>query len=287
MASKNLNNAEFIQKKFFHFQIMEKKKLKYYCEKCDFSCNQKCDWERHIARPKHLNVNNFKLECFCGKTYSTHSGLWKHRKIHEAEKEKDKQIIDILLSIIQTNATANANANMNINVNSNNKTFNLHFYLNETCKNAMNIDDFVSSVKVSLEDLENTGRHGYVEGITHIVCKHLNDVEQSMRPIHCSDSKREVFYIRTNDEWQKENATKPILTKAIHSIAHENIKQIQHWRNKYPDCTQSNSLKNDLYLKIVSNSMNGITQEESIHNVNKIISNIAKHVSIPKGRLFH
>jgi hypothetical protein len=103
-----------------------------------------------------------------------------------------------------------------------------------------------------------------------------------MRPLHCSDNKREVLYIKDNNEWTKETEKKPILTKAIKTIANENIKQINKWRQKYPDCTKYDSKKNDLYLKIVSNSMNGLTKEEGEQNINKIISNVAKKVSIDK-----
>ena len=147
----------------------------------------------------------------------------------------------------------------------------------------MNIDEFVSSIKVNLEELENTGRQGYIEGISNIILKRLNNLEQDFRPIHCSDAKREVFYIKDNNEWQKENENKPILKRAIKVIANENIKQIQHWRDKHPDCTKSDSKKNNLYLKIVSNSMNGSTEEESLKNIDKIISNIAKEVIIDKS----
>jgi hypothetical protein len=146
----------------------------------------------------------------------------------------------------------------------------------------MNISDFVSSIKVSIQDLENTGKQGYIQGISNIILKNLNELEQSFRPIHCSDSKREVFYIKENDEWQKEYEEKPLLTKAIKVIANENIKQIKHWINKYPDCTDPDSKKNNTYLKIVSNSMNGLTEEEGHKNINKIISNIAKEVTIDK-----
>ena len=186
-----------------------------------------------------------------------------------------------LLKIVE-NGTNNNTTNTNNSHNTTNNAFNLNFFLNETCKDAMNISDFVSSIKVSLSDLENTGRLGYIEGITNIVLKNLNNVEHNLRPIHCSDTKREVFYIKDNNEWQKENEEKPILTKAIKVIANENIKQIKHWRDKYPDCTDSDSKKNNLYLKIVSNSMNGSTVEESSKNIDKIISNVAKEVTINK-----
>ena len=157
--------------------------------------------------------------------------------------------------------------------------------LNETCKNAMNITDFVSSIKLNLEDLEHTGRKGYIEGISNIIVKNLNDLEHHMRPLHCSDSKREILYIKDNNEWEKETDNKPILTRAIKTIANENIKQISKWRDQYPDCIDSNSRKNNMYLKIVSNSMNGLTKEESDKNIHKIISNVAKETKIGRAHV--
>ena len=168
------------------------------------------------------------------------------------------------------------------NTNSHNKTFNLNFFLNETCKNALNIDEFVSSIKVSLDDLENTGRQGYIEGISSIILNKLKNLNHYDRPIHCADQKREVLYIKNDNQWIKETEDKPILTKAIKKIANENIKNISEWRDKNPDCTASDSKKNNLYLKIVSNSMNGSTSEESSKNIHKIISNVAKEVVISK-----
>jgi hypothetical protein len=240
----------------------------------------------------------------CNKKYKSRVGLWKHKKqcinikedtlesaniIHSISNTTDKDALIIQLlkqngelqkSLIElsrektvTNNTSN---------NNNNKTFNLNFFLNETCKDALNIQDFVSSIHLSLEDLENTGRQGYIEGISNIILKNLNNLEHYKRPIHCSDSKREVLYIKDNDKWEKEGESKPILTKAIKIIANENIKQIKDWKNKYPDCTNSDSNKNNLYLKIVSNSMNGSTQEESNKNITKIINNVAKDTIIQK-----
>ena len=185
---------------------------------------------------------------------------------------------NIMMDVIKT-GTHNTT---NTNTNSHNKTFNLNFYLNETCKDALNITDFVSSIKVSLTDLENTGRQGYIEGISSIILKHLNNLEQYQRPIHCSDVKREVIYIKDNDKWEKECEEKPILTKAIKVIANENIKKISEWRENNPDCTNSDSKKNNMYLKIVSNSMNGSDKEEGQKNITKIISNVAKETLIQK-----
>jgi hypothetical protein len=130
--------------------------------------------------------------------------------------------------------------------------------------------------------LEATGRLGYVEGVSRIMNKNLKELDINKRPIHCSDSKREILYIKNDDQWIKEEETKPILKKAIKQVANENIKQINEWRKKYPDCTASDSRKNDLYLKIVSNSMSGLTTEEQLKNYEKIISKVAKEAVIDK-----
>jgi hypothetical protein len=292
---------------------------KYYCDFCDFKCFQKCDWERHIIRPKHMfNKDGNKTEivkleknflCDCGQKFKTNSGLWKHNQkcciINNSEninedneymyqginiKDKDALVLHLLKQngelhnkIIEMASQSSINVNnTNSHNNIQNKTFNLQFFLNDTCKDAMNISEFISSINFNLEDLEHTGRTGYIEGISNIVVNSLNKLEQHMRPLHCSDNKREVLYIKDNNEWTRETEEKPILTKAIKTIANENIKQISKWRQKYPDCTKSDSKKNDLYLKIVSNSMNGLTKEEGEQNINKIISNVAKKVVIDK-----
>ena len=146
----------------------------------------------------------------------------------------------------------------------------------------MNIDDFVNSIKVSLEDLEHTGKKGYIEGISNIFIKNLNELDYHLRPLHCSDTKREVIYIKSNNTWIKETDNKPLLTNAIKSVAHQNIKQIKAWTEKYPDCIKPTSNKNDTYLKILNESMNGYTNEECVANINKIITNISKETAIKK-----
>jgi len=178
------------------------------------------------------------------------------------------------------NSTNNTNTISN-NVNSNN-TFNLQFYLNETCKDAMNLSEFVNSITPTLEELETTGRDGYVKGISNIVVTRLNTIDSHEKPIHCSDSKREILYIKENNIWNREMENKPLLTNAIKKIAHKNLCNILEWKNKHPDCSNSDSRKNDMFLKIVSNTMCGLTPEESNKNYEKIISNVAKNVIINK-----
>ena len=245
----------------------------------------------------------------CDKKYSSRNGLWKHKQtcnvneIEEDKKEDEEMMYNginikdqnaLVLHLLQENSkltnkliemapqTSITNNTNNSNSHNTNNNFNLNFFLNETCKNAMNISDFVSSIKMDLDDLEHVGRTSYIEGITNIVVKNLNNLEQQLRPLHCSDSKREILYIKDNNEWTKETDSKPILTNTIKHIANQNIKQINKWVQEYPDCIKSNSRKNDLYLKIVSNSMNGLTKEEGDKNINKIISNVAKKVTINK-----
>jgi signal recognition particle subunit SEC65 len=154
--------------------------------------------------------------------------------------------------------------------------------LNETCKDALNISEFVDSIKVQLTDLETVGQDGYVEGVSKILIKNLNELDTCKRPIHCSDVKREVLYIKDNDKWSKEGNERQVIKKAIKDVSNKNIRQITEWANLNPDCRHSDSRKNDQYLKIVMNSMSGGSNEEQTTNIEKIITNITKSVIIEK-----
>ena len=293
--------------------LVPKSSKKYVCNICHYIASRQSQYARHILTDKHKKCQNEtnetksetknpkKFQCHCGIILNSRTTMWRHKNtcLEPYDTPSVEQTKDDLVHLLVTqnnelmkllkNGLVNTNIN---NTNSNNihnttnnidnKTFNLNLFLNETCKEAMNMSDFVSSIKVNLEDLENTGKQGYIQGISNIILKNLNNLEQHFRPIHCSDCKREVFYIKENNEWQKENEEKPILTKAIKVIANENIKQIKLWRDKHPDCTDADSKKNNLYLKIVSNSMNGLTEEEGHKNINKIITNVEKKTFINK-----
>jgi hypothetical protein len=278
----------------------------FYCDKCDFICSKLSDWKRHLLRLKHQNDDKMmtnddkktpknatplKYFCGCGKQYAHRQGLNVHKKKCKTENEnKNNELLSYLIKensdlkamVLDVCKKIQPSVN-NTAINCNNKTFNLNFFLNEKCKDALNISDFVSSIKPTLEELEYTGRQGYVAGISNIIIKKLNSLEEYIRPIHCCDSKREILYIKENDEWTKESEEKPILTKAIKLVANENIKNIKEWRDAHPHCTDSDSQKNNLYLKIVSNSMCGLDKEETEKNTNKIISNVIKEVTIQKS----
>ena len=269
----------------------------FECKICDFTTSRKSQLDRHLNTQKHIQATIMENDkdsekkkihqCKnCDKIYKHHSSLWKHTKICPVKKEKEISDKELIIMLMKQNAQLTELCKNGINshntTNSHNKTFNLQFFLNEECKDALNISEFVSSIKVELEDLEATGRLGYVEGVSRIINKNLDGLDQTKRPIHCSDAKREILYIKNDDQWIKENENKPIFTKAIRQIANENIKQISEWRKKYPDCTDAESRKNDTYLNIVSNAMSGTTSEEQSKNYEKIITKVAKEVTIEK-----
>jgi hypothetical protein len=263
----------------------------FHCEQCDFHCENQYNYRKHLRTRKHkINTGELEEDCFeclfCEAYFKTKSNLKRHciRCIGLENQEVMNRLIDQNMKLIEMMRETKQNnqiMNMNNSCNTTNN-FNLQFFLNDTCKDAMNMSEFVRSIQVSMEDLEHTGREGYVNGISNIIVNRLNKIEQPMRPLHCSDLKREVLYIKENNEWMKETEGKPMLTNAIRLIANENMKQISKWRDNHPNCTRADSKSNDLYLKIVSNSMNGLTEEESDKNINKIINNVAKKVIIKK-----
>ena len=154
--------------------------------------------------------------------------------------------------------------------------------MNETCKDAINLTDFVNQIQLSVTDLEETGKLGYAEGISKVFIKNLNDIDFTQRPIHCSDSKREILYIKDDNQWNKDDENKTHLTKAIKQVANKNIKQINEWQKINPEYKDPESKQNDKYMKIVLNAMSGSTPEEQKSNINKIIKNVTKEVVIEK-----
>ena len=188
---------------------------------------------------------------------------------------QNKQIIEL-----SKNGTMN-NCNNTTTMNSHNNTFNLQFFLNETCKDAMNITDFVNSLKLTLQDLEQVGELGYAEGISRMFVKGLNDLEVTRRPIHCSDLKREVLHIKDKDIWEKDD-NKDKLTKAIKNLSNRNLMLLDDWRGKTPGCTEYNNRKNDMYLKMVVESCGPADTTAEKKEFGKIIRTIAKNKIIDR-----
>ena len=287
------------------------KNIKHFsCEVCDFICCKKGDWNRHIIRPKHINLtesNNNVTEktsinnvCdICFKEYKSRNGLWNHKKKCNKEVKQtnvittelvlelikdNKELKQIILEQNNTinnlvkNGTNNISNSLN---NNNNKTFNLHFFLNETCKDAMNIMDFVDSIKLQLSDLEKVGEVGYTQGISNIITTNLKSLDVTQRPVHCTDKKRETMYIKDENKWEKEDDNKSKLRKVIKKIANKNIRLLPQFRENNPEYNNSSSRVSDKYDKMVIEAMGG-SGNNDLEKENKIIHNISNCVVIDK-----
>ena len=249
----------------------------------------------------------------CSKIYKTASGLWKHTKsctVPEPEPEpiinnvldssstEIKALTNIVLEMVKSNTelqkqhndlqkqmveickSTSITNNNNINNHSNNKTFNLQFFLNEQCKDAMNISDFANSFDLQLSDLESVGELGYVEGITKIMIDKLNSMDIYKRPIHCSDVKRETLYVKDDNKWEKEQRNNPKLRYAIKTISFRNMKLAALWSDTYPESKDCDSYTNERYMKLIKESTGG--SGNIADNENKIIRRIAKEIVIDK-----
>jgi hypothetical protein len=235
--------------------------------------------------------------CECGKLYKFASGLSRHKKecsvmksVKKEEEPTDKQMMmmllkdnselkNMILDICKKDTVILQNQCNNIN--SHNKSFNLQFFLNETCKDAMNIMEFVDSIQLQLSDLEKVGEIGYVNGISNIIVKHLKELDITKRPVHCTDKKREVMYIKDDNKWEKEDNEKKKIRKMIKKIANKNIRLLQSFKEVHPDCNDSESTCSDQYNKIIVESMGG-SGDNDVEKEDKIIRNITKHVLIDK-----
>jgi len=290
----------------------EKVAIQFECKKCDYNTSRKSSYDKHLTTLKHIkltNVNqNVAKSCAinwhcntCNKQYKSRVGLWKHKKGCEPNEyikinnetkeitpemiikliEQNKELQQTLLDQNKTimNLANKAGTNNSFN---NNKTFNLQIFLNETCKDAINLTDFVNQIKITVGDLEETGKLGYAEGISKVFINNLKNIDYTQRPIHCSDSKRETLYIKNENQWQKDDEQKSNLTNAIKQVANKNIKQISEWQKINPNYSDPESKQNDRYMKIVLNSMSGSTKEESDKNYEKIVKNVVKEVIIEK-----
>jgi len=298
----------------------EPDKPDYYCEICDYKCSLKQHLKQHFLSQRHKtrvgnavdnSVNNTTKNifiCDCGKEYSERSGLWKHKtkgacikqtsnnpdepqntKIEQI-KLTDDNLISILINQckelrdenkeligILKNGTHNTTNNT---TNSHNKAFNLNFFLNETCKDAMNIMDFVDSIKLQLSDLEKVGELGYVEGISNIIVKNLNELDVSQRPVHCTDKKRETMYIRDENKWEKDESNSKI-KKAIKRVASKNQRLLPKFKEAHPDCGTYHSKYSDQYNKIIIESVGG-SGDNDAEKEEKIIRNISRNVVVEK-----
>jgi hypothetical protein len=284
--------------------------MNYHCESCQFHCFKKSDWTRHVSTVKHITkkspTNLFTsspFECLCGKKYKHKSTLSTHKKKcqisslpiavvgSEPESMTDKKIIIELLKQNNELHTRLMEMNQNsthvttisqktTNITQNN-TFNLNFFLNETCKNAMNMADFIASIELQLKDLMRVGKVGYVRGISDIIITNLEKLDITERPLHCSDVKRETMYIKDNNIWGKDNEQKERLRRVVKEISMLNSRTLPLYKEKYPDVLKHDFKYGDEYDKIVIESLGGINMDVR-PNQNKIMRNLARVTAIDK-----
>jgi hypothetical protein len=198
-----------------------------------------------------------------------------NQEFQKQNYELQKQVLDVCKNI-QPGTINNINTNNTTN-NNNNKTFNLNFFLNEQCKDAMNINDFIKSIKIELSDLERLGKEGYVEGFSRIILERLKEMDIYKRPLHCSDAKRETMYIKENDVWNKdESLNNEKMIEFIKAVEQKNYDSLFAYADAYPEVYKQESKRNVPYLHMVLQS-NGTAER-----MNKVIKRIIKEVIINK-----
>jgi hypothetical protein len=201
-------------------------------------------------------------------------------EVVKQNSETQKQNQDLINKLYELSKNSQI-TNNTTNNNSHNKSFNLQFFLNETCKNAMNISEFVDSLQLQLSDLEKVGELGYIEGISNIIIKNLNALDVTLRPVHCTDKKRETMYIKDEDKWEKEDENKVKLHKMVRKVANKNIDLISDFKKLYPDWKKCSSRVSDQFNKIVIESMGG-SGDNDFEKEEKIIKRVAKEVLVNK-----
>jgi hypothetical protein len=291
---------------------------KYCCETCHYNTSRKSSYDKHNLSTKHLirtNSNNLEQKkcdpntysCkICNKIYKARNSLWYHEqkcKPIEIEKVIDNSTEDLQLKTLTTLVIDLMKSNhdlqkqmldviqkiqpgvtntVNSHNNNNNKNFNLNFFLNEQCKDAMNIMDFVETFQLQFDDLERIGEVGYVEGISNLIIEKLNGMDIYKRPIHCSDAKREIMHIKDKGVWEKDNENNDKLRLAIKHITKKNIDLIGAWTEKYPGVRYSDHRLNDKFNEIIMEAMGGKNNKTMKEGEAKIIKKISKMVLIDK-----
>jgi hypothetical protein len=287
------------------------KNIKHFiCEKCNFNCSKKGDYNRHLMTAKHKMITNdnnntskniTSYSCICGKIYKYASGLSRHLKIcsHNINNskeiyntneltttnvkttDKDQLILDLLAQnkelITMLNETIPKIGNTTNNTTNNNNQFNLNVFLNEDCKDAINFSEFIENMKVSFEDLEHQAEVGYINGVSKLFIENLRDLGTHKRPIHCTDKKRKTLYIKENNEWDKEGSQNT-LEKGIREVSRKGLecltKEKEENQEEYKDIESNFSQK---CLSIHRSILPSIPQDTTI---SKVIEKISQNSGI-------
>ena len=288
----------------------------FSCETCDYTTCDKKDYNKHCSTQKHKDVTNVTIVksdeknthicSHCDKKYTSRMGLWRHSKICKApEKENISMVLqdddvanlpihNYIMKLVEQNnefkqtimdLTQNQNTTINNNIQNktiNNTQFNLNVFLQQTCKDALNMSDFIDSLEINTKSLERTGTHGYVHGISKIFMDGLRKLKIQERPIHCTDLKREVLYIKDNDTWTKDTEDNKQFKKALATVVHRNMIQIVKWEEENPETSNPESKTYEFYFEVVRQSLGGGDQDVTDRNNEKILKAIAQEVHIDK-----
>ena len=300
-------------------EIISKSSNVFFCKNCDYYTCRESQYERHLTTSKHeirTNTNKYEVKkfqkvpnnrqynCICGKIFKHASSLWNHKKkcrtTHNTEigesiddnhniSHKDDMIMMLIKENSDFKTMMMEQQTMMMEVikngthnttNSHNKSFNLQFFLNETCKDAMNITDFVESIQLQLSDLESLGELGYVDGISNIIIKNLLDLDITKRPVHCTDRKREIMYVKEEGKWEKDHSQQS-MHKMVRKVADKNSRLIPKFKAAHPDCIKSTSKYNDQYTKLVIEALGGLGGDDFVKE-EKIIRKITKVITVDK-----
>jgi len=266
------------------------KNAKFICENCEKKFNDRSGLWRHKKKCETIKSDKVTMNVEepnsnnqpCDTEFDSNmilELLKQNQEFKDLILEQNKKILELVSTV---NITNNNITNNNNNITQNNNKFNLNVFLNETCKDALNLSDFLESLILSLTDFENFGPLGYCGGISNILVNGLNKLDISKRPIHCSDLKREVIHIKNNDTWHKDD-DKQQMIKAIKAIEHKNIKQMSLWAKANPEYKDPNHKKSDLYTKLIDQSLCDTDKEKAQKSYNKIIRTVAKEILVDKN----
>lgn len=269
---------------------------KFYCENCDYGSSKKSDFNKHLTTLKHQKLANddkkspkvATLECSeCGKVYSSRQSLHVHKKKCTGKLEEEKvDYQEMVIKLVQDNNELKNMISQVINnsnstqINTTNNSFNLNFFLNETCKNAMNLSDFVDSLKLQFHELEQLGEIGYINGMSNLIVSNLNKLDISRRPMHCTDRKRETLYVKDENKWEKEDKEKPKIKNVIKKLSQQHINLILEYQKQYPNYLSTNSIENHKYNELIQ-ELFGHDEKD----VEKIIKKISKEIKIGENEL--
>jgi hypothetical protein len=287
-------------------KLAQKNNQLYVCAKCDYRCCKKSDFSKHLSTLKHyrnetVTIGDTKLaskyHCVtCHKIYKSRNGLWSHKKgclvtedtTHELTSmfvhllRESTQLRKTMAQLIDIVGHKNSEITNNTQINCHNKTFNLQVFLNEDCKDAMNMSDFINSVQLQLSDLESVGELGYVDGISNIFLQKLNELDVYKRPIHCTDLKRQVIHIKDADEWKRDDNHSQF-KQAIKRLSKKNSDLLMDWKDSHPGVQRPDDRHNSQYLNMIIQSMGGPSNTSIDDSECKIIKKIAKGITVEKN----